>query len=97
MRKAREHIGLKQADFASEIGIGRTSLIHYETGQKNPPRLVLLAWAMATGVPPDWLLYGDAHSSPKSADVRTSPQLRRSLNTPGSTRRGLLRALTLAA
>lgn len=63
MRKAREHAGLKQSELAAEIGIGRTSVTHYETSQKDAPRLVLLAWAFRCGVPLDWLRYGDSHST----------------------------------
>lgn len=58
MRKAREHAGLKQTEIASEIGIGRSSIINYEGGRAEPPRPVLLAWAMCTGVSYRWLTGG---------------------------------------
>jgi DNA-binding XRE family transcriptional regulator len=55
MRKAREYANLKQTEMAAEIGIGRSSIINYEGGKAEPPRPVLLAWAMCTGVSYKWL------------------------------------------
>jgi DNA-binding XRE family transcriptional regulator len=55
MRKAREHAGLKQSELAKEIGIGRTSVVSYESGRKTPSRPVLLSWAMRCGVDHGWL------------------------------------------
>jgi transcriptional regulator with XRE-family HTH domain len=47
MRKAREHAGLKQAELAEEIGIGRSSVVNYESGRAVPSRPVMLAWSLA--------------------------------------------------
>ena len=55
MRKAREHADLSQAQLAAEIGIGRTSVVNYETGRKRPSRPVLLSWALRCGVDHAWL------------------------------------------
>ena len=55
MRKARETAGLKQTDMAEEIGIGRSSIINYESGRAVPPRPVLVAWALRCAVPYEWL------------------------------------------
>jgi transcriptional regulator with XRE-family HTH domain len=55
LRKAREHAGLQQAELATAIGVGRTSVVRYEAGQSVPSRPVLLAWAMRTGVSLEWL------------------------------------------
>jgi len=55
MRKAREHAGLKQAELAEEIGVGRTSIVNYESGSTTPSRPVLLSWALRCGVSFEWL------------------------------------------
>lgn len=55
LRKAREHARLKQTEMAAEIGIGRSSIINYESDKAEPSRPVLLAWAMRCNVPYEWL------------------------------------------
>jgi transcriptional regulator with XRE-family HTH domain len=55
MRKARESAGLKQTEMAEEIGIGRSSIINYESDKATPPRPVLVAWALRCSVPYEWL------------------------------------------
>jgi transcriptional regulator with XRE-family HTH domain len=55
MRKAREHAGLKQSELAAEIGVGRSTIVTYETGRSQPSRPVLLSWALRCGVPFEWL------------------------------------------
>jgi transcriptional regulator with XRE-family HTH domain len=55
MRKAREHAGLKQSELAGEIGVGRSTIVTYETGRSQPSRPVLLSWALRCGVPYEWL------------------------------------------
>lgn len=55
LRKAREFAGLKQTEMAAEIGIGRSSIINYENDQQEPPRPVLVAWALRCGVDYEWL------------------------------------------
>jgi len=55
MRKAREFAGLHQTELAAEIGIGRSSLIKYEKNQAQPPRSVLIAWALRCAVDYEWL------------------------------------------
>jgi transcriptional regulator with XRE-family HTH domain len=59
MRKAREHAELNQAAIGVAIGVGRTSIVNYETARLLPTRPVLLAWSLATGVPYEWLCHGD--------------------------------------
>ena len=55
LRKAREHAGLKQTEMAADIGIGRSSIINYESDRAVPPRPVLVAWALRCAVPYEWL------------------------------------------
>lgn len=59
LRKAREDTGLSQQDFADELGISRNSVGNYEAGRTSPRRLVLQAWALATGVDLHWLETGE--------------------------------------
>ncbi|WP_366475729.1 helix-turn-helix transcriptional regulator [Demequina sp.] len=60
LRVAREQSGYdgKQAEFARLIGIGATTLTRYEKGYSRPKPIVVKAWALATGVPLEWILYG---------------------------------------
>jgi transcriptional regulator with XRE-family HTH domain len=41
---------------ARELGIGRSTLAAYESGKNVIPRKIVLAWAVCTGVPREWLL-----------------------------------------
>ena len=61
LRKAREFAGLEQGELAEQIGISRGTVSNYELGhgQRPPKRLVVRAWAEATGVPLDWFLEDD--------------------------------------
>lgn len=62
LRKAREHAGLKQQELADAIGIARGSVTNYESDKHPPRKIVLNAWAMATGVNPKWLETGEGES-----------------------------------
>ena len=59
MRKAREHAELSQAQIAAEIGVGRTSIIGYETNRMKPSRPVVRAWSFRCGVPYEWICHAD--------------------------------------
>lgn len=66
LRRARQKVGLEQADFAQEIGVSRGTVSNYEHAEdiaslKKP---YLLAWAMRTDVPLEWLLTGEAPTAP---------------------------------
>lgn len=66
--KARTHAGLSQTELAEAIDLGRRSITGYENGVREPRRPVLLAWALATGVDQQWLMYGsDQPSDPEGA------------------------------
>lgn len=58
LAKARKHAGMDQAGLADAIGISRNSVGNYESGKTAPRPIVLRAWAMATGVPVEWLEHG---------------------------------------
>lgn len=56
LRKARETAGLNQTQLADELEIARNSVGRYESGNYDPPRTVIIAWALRTGVDFGWLL-----------------------------------------
>lgn len=59
LRKARLHKRLTQAELADRIGVSENTIGNYETGQTtNLRRIVLKQWALATGVPVEWLQWG---------------------------------------
>jgi transcriptional regulator with XRE-family HTH domain len=58
LRKAREQSGLDQSEFADALGVSRGTVSNYERGSTAYGRPVLLAWAMCSGVPLQWLLTG---------------------------------------
>lgn len=57
-RKARNVTGLTVKEFAIKIGISAKSVNNYEGDHVAPRRVVLNAWALATGVPVEWLELG---------------------------------------
>lgn len=62
LRKAREHAGVDQRQFADELGIARATVSNYERGAVQPRKIVLKAWALRTGVPLEWLETGEVPS-----------------------------------
>jgi transcriptional regulator with XRE-family HTH domain len=58
LRQIRESLGLGQTDFASKIGIPRTSLINYEKGTSNPSAEFLAQIKEIFGVSIDWFVSG---------------------------------------
>jgi len=75
LRKARQHTGLEQAEFADELGISRGTVRNYELDRVAARKIVLKAWALRTGVPLEWLETGksprqDGGPDGGSRDVR---------------------------
>ena len=62
LRKAREHAGLEQTELAAELGISRGTVTNYERGHVKPRKAVVMAWAMRTGVPVEWITSQGAES-----------------------------------
>lgn len=65
LRKARQHTGLEQEEFANDLGISRGTIRNYELDRVAPRKIVLKAWALRTGVPLEWLQTGE---SPRQGD-----------------------------
>jgi transcriptional regulator with XRE-family HTH domain len=59
LRKAREVLGVDQAELAEILGVSRSSVSNAETGSAVPRRITMRAWAEATGVPLEWLTTGE--------------------------------------
>jgi len=74
LKKAREHAGYTQAELAAVTGIGRSTMVTYETDRAVPKRPILLSWHMATGVPLEWIISGE--DRPSGPDNGTSAQFR---------------------
>jgi transcriptional regulator with XRE-family HTH domain len=71
---ARLEAGLKQEELAELMGCGRTVVSNAEKGRGPTRKIVLNAWALATGVPIRWLEHGDGgwyppEDGPDSPDV----------------------------
>jgi transcriptional regulator with XRE-family HTH domain len=60
LRKAREVVGLDQSEFAEQLGVSRGTVSNYErSSTENRKPIVIRAWALATGVPLEWLQTGE--------------------------------------
>ena len=78
LRKARMHAGLSQLELADRIAISVRTVTTYERETRRPQRIVVRAWALATGVPlewfgPEWCPRVDSNHQPadyRSAQVR---------------------------
>lgn len=58
LRIAREYAGYDQDQLAKIIGISRNTVGNAEKAKVAPRTIVVNAWAMACGVPRDWILTG---------------------------------------
>jgi transcriptional regulator with XRE-family HTH domain len=59
LRKSRLQAGLSQRDIGDFMGLSHGAIGMYEVDQRTPRLGILRLWAMRTGVPLDWLRYGD--------------------------------------
>nr|DAL28231.1 MAG TPA_asm: helix-turn-helix domain protein [Caudoviricetes sp.] len=55
LRKAREAAGLDQTGMARRLGVSRGTVSNAERETVTPRRSVVMAWALATRVPLDWI------------------------------------------
>lgn len=58
MRKARELTGMSQHEFADELGVSAKTVWSAEAGEHGVRQITLNAWALATGVPIEWMKTG---------------------------------------
>jgi transcriptional regulator with XRE-family HTH domain len=58
LRKARQFAGLTPEELAERIGVTPRTVYNYETGKPTRPAALKL-WALATGVPFQWIETGE--------------------------------------
>ena len=68
LRKARTLTGLSTREFAERVGISPKSVNNYEGDAVEPRKIVMNAWALATGVPVEWLETGTAPTGTDGPD-----------------------------
>lgn len=77
--KARTHAGMGQREIAEALDVSVRTINRYESGEPVK-RGIVLGWALACGVDPDWLENGGGGGggarSPRPATTRYAPQLR---------------------
>lgn len=59
LRKARESAGYGQVEFSQRTSMARGTISAAENGKRVPSRANIRLWAMATGVPFEWLVNGE--------------------------------------
>lgn len=65
LRKARESCGLDTAELAGAMQTSRATVYNYESGATTRLKpYIVKSWALATGVPLDWLQTGELASNP---------------------------------
>lgn len=65
LQKARATAGLDQTELARRAGLSRQTVSNYERGTVTPRRSGLIVWALATGVPLEWLVSGEVMPRPE--------------------------------
>ena len=74
LRRAREYAGLDQDELARAIGTSRNTIGNYETGAtKRLKAIYLKSWALATGVPLEWIETGRGPLGGGGGEVTTAP------------------------
>ena len=56
LRIAREYAGYDTTTLADLVAVSRNTITNAESGRVSPRRIMVNAWALATGVPVSWLL-----------------------------------------
>ena len=63
LRKSLRVAGLNTTEMAEYLGVQRTTINTWTSGRIKPSIATLRAWAMATGVPFEWLRDGGLYDS----------------------------------
>ena len=74
LRIAREEAGLSVQGLAERMGVARNTVGNAEAGKGTPRKVVLNAWALATGVDIDWLKTGERPHQDGPGGGETCPQ-----------------------
>lgn len=68
LRKARMLTGMTVREFATHIGVSHGTVTSAETDARAVRPITFKAWALATGVPTEWLREGVEPTSPNGPD-----------------------------
>lgn len=68
LRKARTLTGMNVREFADHIGVSHGTITNAETDARQVRKIVLNAYALATGVPVEWLETGRTPSHDNGPD-----------------------------
>lgn len=74
LRIAREEAALDRSELADNIGVSVKTISNSERGITQPRKILLNAWALATGVPISWLAHGIGDWQPPSDDGAVRPE-----------------------
>ncbi|WP_371512215.1 helix-turn-helix domain-containing protein [Microbacterium paraoxydans] len=75
LRKARESAGYEQREFAAMTSMARGTISAAENGHRVPSKANIRLWALATGVPFEWLLNGEEPPTGGGSSVGLLPGL----------------------
>lgn len=64
LAKALDHADVSVQEMAEYLGISRNTVGNYIAGRTHARRGTVLAWALRTGVPAEWLLTGEVPADP---------------------------------
>lgn len=59
IKELRKYLELNQKDFAQKIGLGGTSITHFEKGTRNPSEQTILSICREFNVNENWLRNGE--------------------------------------
>lgn len=62
LRRARRNRDITAADLAITVGLSASAVRNHENGTNGIPSPVVIAYAEALGITPQWLQFGDATS-----------------------------------
>lgn len=64
LTKALSFAGITQQEIADDLNVSRQTIGNYISGRTRPSRAVIMAWAMRTGVPLEWIETGELPAEP---------------------------------
>jgi len=70
----RREAGMSQAELADRLGIDRSTVVRWESGDIAPKRSSVMAWALATDYDAEWLWSGVDPEGPESRRYAASIQ-----------------------
>lgn len=70
--KAMRVAGLNIDDMAEALDVSRGTIGNYRSGRTEPSKLQIKEWAVRTGAPVEWLLFGAEPNMPTEPNQRTS-------------------------